>query len=89
MNSSRSIPSIVGGLLTRFCFPLTKMIMNSCRRFLRSLFSAALSFRLRFAMTYARSQKQLQRFRKRRTCNLLVHWSTRRFFSVDSYPKVY
>ena len=50
MNSSTSIPSMVGGRLTRFCFPLIKMVMYSfCRRFF-SAFSAALSFRLRFAM---------------------------------------
>jgi len=50
MNSSTSIPSMVGGRLTRFCFPLIKMVMNSfCRRFF-SAFSAAVSFRLRFAM---------------------------------------
>jgi len=50
MNSSTSMPSMVGGRLTRFCFPLMKMVMYSfCRRFL-SAFSAAVSFRLRFAM---------------------------------------
>jgi hypothetical protein len=50
MNSSTSIPSMVGGRLTRFCFPLIKMVMYSfCRRFF-SAFSAAVSFRLRFAM---------------------------------------
>ena len=41
---------MVGGRLTRFCFPLMKMVMYSfCRRFF-SAFSAAVSFRLRFAM---------------------------------------
>ncbi len=50
MYSSTSIPSMVGGRLTRFCFPLIKMVMYSfCRRFL-SAFSAAVSFRLRFVM---------------------------------------
>jgi hypothetical protein len=41
---------MVGGRLTRFCFPLMNMVMYSfCRRFF-SAFSAAVSFRLRFAM---------------------------------------
>ena len=44
------MPSMVGGRLTRFCFPLMKMVMYSfCRRFF-SAFSAAVSFLLRFAM---------------------------------------
>ena len=50
MNSSTSIPSMVGGRRIRFCFPLMKMVMYSfCLRFF-SAFSAAVSFRLRFAM---------------------------------------
>ena len=53
MNSSTSMPSIVGGRLTRFCFPWMKMVMNSCRRLFRSLFSAAVSFRLRFDILVA------------------------------------
>ena len=33
MNSSTSMPLMVGGRLTRFCFPLMKMVMYSfCRR---------------------------------------------------------
>ncbi len=48
MNSSTSIQSIVTGRLTRFCLPWTKMVMNSCRRFLRARFSAAVSFLLSF-----------------------------------------
>jgi len=50
MNSSTSIPSIVGGRLTRFCFPFMNMVMYSfCRRFF-AVFSAAVSFRLHFAV---------------------------------------
>ena len=41
---------MVGGRLTRFCFPLMKMVMYSFYRRLFSTFSAAVSFRLRFAM---------------------------------------
>jgi hypothetical protein len=37
MNSSTSMPSILGGLLIRFCFPLTNMVMCS---FLIRFFSA-------------------------------------------------
>src|SRR5213596_2520468 len=50
MNSSASIPSIVGGRFTRFCFPLTKMVMYSRLRRFFSAFSLAVSFRFAFAM---------------------------------------
>ena len=50
MNSSTSIPSMVAGRLTRFCFPLMKMVMYSFYQRFFSLFSAAVSLRLRFAV---------------------------------------
>ena len=50
INSSTSIPSMVGGRLTRFCFPLIKMVIYSFRRRFFSAFSAAVSFLLRLAM---------------------------------------
>jgi hypothetical protein len=53
MNSSTSIPSMVGGRLTRFCFPWTKMVINSFRRLFRARRWAAVSFRLGFAMADA------------------------------------
>jgi hypothetical protein len=44
------MPSMAGGRLIRFCFPLMKMVMYSfCRRFF-SAFSATVSFLLRFVM---------------------------------------
>jgi len=48
MKSSTSLPSILTGRRTRTCLPLTKIVMNSCRRFLRACFSAGVSFRLGF-----------------------------------------
>src|SRR3989442_105240 len=50
MNSSASIQSIVGGRFTRFCLPLTKMVMYSPLRCFFSAFSLAVSFRFRIAM---------------------------------------
>jgi hypothetical protein len=44
------MPSMVGGRLTRFCFPLMKIVMYSFRRRFFSAFSAAVSFRFRFVM---------------------------------------
>jgi len=58
INSSISIPLMVGGRLTRFCFPLMKMVMYS---FCRSFFSTAVSFCLRFAMMDIRSISLLLR----------------------------
>jgi hypothetical protein len=40
------MPSMVGGRLTRFCFPRMKTVMYSLRRRFFSAFSAAVSFRL-------------------------------------------
>jgi hypothetical protein len=51
MNSSTSIPSMVGGRRSRFIFPWTKMVMNSWRRRFFAAFSASVSFRFRLAMT--------------------------------------
>jgi hypothetical protein len=51
MNSSTGNPSIVGGRLTRFCFPFMKMVMYSRRLRLFSAFSADVSFRFRFAIS--------------------------------------
>lgn len=48
MKSSTSMPSILTGRRTRTCLPFTKMVMNSCRRFLRARFCAGVSFRLGF-----------------------------------------
>ena len=53
MNSSTSIPSMVGGRLTRFCFPFMKIVLYSFFRRFFSAFSAAVSLRLRFAITNA------------------------------------
>ena len=39
---------MVAGRLICFCFPWTKMVMNSFRRLFRAFFSAAVSVRLRF-----------------------------------------
>ncbi|MBN1907210.1 MAG: hypothetical protein JW927_19175, partial [Deltaproteobacteria bacterium] len=50
MNSSTSIPSIVGGRFTRFCFPFMNMVLYSFFRLFFAAFSAAVSFRLRFAI---------------------------------------
>jgi len=54
INSSGSISSMVDGRLTRFCFPLTKMVMYSFRLLFFSAFSAAVSFRLGFAIKRGR-----------------------------------
>ena len=43
MNSSTSIPSIVGGRLTRFCLPFMKTVMYSSRRFFLAAFWSGLS----------------------------------------------
>ena len=51
MNSSTLIPSIVGGRLIRFCFPLINMAIYSCWRFLFAAFSAGVNFRFGFPMT--------------------------------------
>ena len=48
MNSSTSIPSMVGGRRTRFCLPFIKTVVNSRRRRLFSAFSAGVSLRLSF-----------------------------------------
>lgn len=42
---------MVCGRFTRFCFPFTKMVMNSARRRRFALFWAAVSLRLGFDMT--------------------------------------
>lgn len=50
MNSSASIPSIVGGRFTRFCFPCIKMVISSFRRRFFSAFSDAVNLRFLFGM---------------------------------------
>ena len=50
MNSSTSMPSMVGGLFTRFCLPFTKMIIVSWRRFFFARFSALESLRFDFGI---------------------------------------
>jgi len=44
------MPSIVAGLLTRFCFPFMKMIIYSFFRRFFSAFCADVSFFFRFAI---------------------------------------
>src|SRR5271169_5440062 len=55
MNSSTDMPSILGGRLTRFCFPLMKMYIYSSRLRHFSAFSAAVSFRFCFAISNFRN----------------------------------
>src|SRR5437867_5495008 len=47
MNLSTSIPSIVGGRLTRSCLPLTKTVIYSRRRRFFSALSLGVNFRFR------------------------------------------
>ena len=73
MSSPISMPSTVGGRLTRFCFPLMNIVMYSCWRFFFSAFSAEVNFR--FVMTlplFVLRQRRVRLTRHRAASNRLV-----------------